>query len=180
MWIVFGHEYSLDILMSILICKKCISNCLIINRNIVKHIVSRSYCCHLWNMGRNFWLSWLLVFWPGRPWNASLFFSVAEKNHASMARLTMELSDWVNKITFSEILFLPAIFDWNNPKKHVYCSFPTGFSGNLFAVTTDYKIRQCQPKSKIHTKWYKTSELGYKLIFHFFSWTIRIMTFIRK
>ena len=47
-------------------------------------------------------------------------------------QISMELSDWVNKITFSEILFLPAIFDWNNPKKHVYCSFPTGFSGNLF------------------------------------------------
>ena len=30
-------------------------------------------------MARNSWLSRLLVFWPGRPWNAGLFFSVAGK-----------------------------------------------------------------------------------------------------
>ena len=30
-------------------------------------------------MATNSWLSRLLVFWPGRPWNAGLFFSVAGK-----------------------------------------------------------------------------------------------------
>ena len=46
----------------------------------------------------------------------------------------MEFSDWVNKITLSEILFLPAIFHWNNPQKTclLYLSFPTYLS-----VTTD-------------------------------------------
>ena len=60
----------------------------------------------------------------------------------------MELSDWVNKITFSEMLFLPAIFDWNNPKKHVYCSFPTGFSGNLFFCYYWLKSDNVNPSPK--------------------------------
>ena len=30
-------------------------------------------------MARKSWLSWLLVFWLGRPWNAGLYFSVARK-----------------------------------------------------------------------------------------------------
>ena len=50
MWIVLGHEYSLDILMSILICKTCISNCLIINRNIVNilFLVLIAVTCETW------------------------------------------------------------------------------------------------------------------------------------
>ena len=40
----------------------------------------------------------------------------------------MEFSDWVNKITLSEILFLPAIFHWN-PKKNM---FTVPFLSNLF------------------------------------------------
>ena len=44
----------------------------------------------------------------------------------------MEFSDWVNKITLSEILFLPAIFHWNNPPPPQKKMFTVPFFSNLF------------------------------------------------
>ena len=60
----------------------------------------------------------------------------------------MELSDWVNKITFSEILFLPAIFDRNNPKNMFTVAFQLVFLEIIFLLLLTIKSDNVNPSPK--------------------------------